>query len=338
MYSLEGLLSISYPEAVFFLQVAREWYEGFVIYSFMIYLLNFLTERYPDLSVVLAKKPPSIGHHKYPFCMLSPWIMGTDFLSKCKSGVFQYVLVRCTLTVVSVPGYLFGWYVEGVYSVRSLYSWMIAISCVSQMFALYSLFMFYHALHEEIYVLRPFAKFICIKIVVFFSWFQGVAIEVLVQLGHISALSEKGNDQSGHSVKEVAGGIQALLICMEMFLAAIAFYNSFPVSEFIPNILERDSLLRRRKSASLVPKSPRPIVYNASPVLMGGISRSNSPLNILSDSSASTDFDKRLEDIEAHEDDQLFMFPVVNRKLDLGGRREKNGNTGLFICPNYVAV
>ncbi|CAM9675587.1 unnamed protein product, partial [Ectocarpus fasciculatus] len=232
VYSLEGMLSISYPEAAFYLQVGREGYEGFVIYSFMIYLLNFLTDQYPDLALVLSDKPASIGHHKHPFCFLPPWRMGKEFLGNCKAGVFQYVLVRCVLTAVSVPGFMLGYYVEGVYSISSLYTWMIGISCVSQMFALYSLFLFYHALHEEIYVLRPFAKFVCIKIVVFFSWFQGVAIDVLVQLGHISEMREKENDHSGHSVQEVAAGIQDLLICMEMFLAAIAFYNSFPVSEF----------------------------------------------------------------------------------------------------------
>ena len=318
VYSLEGMLSISYPEAAFYLQVLREWYEGFVIYSFMIYLLNFLTDEYPDLPRVLSDKPSSIGHHKHPFCFLPPWKMGKEFLNNCKAGVFQYVLIRCVLTVVSVPGFMLGYYVEGTYSISSLYTWMVGISCVSQMFALYSLFLFYHALHEEIYVLRPFAKFVCIKIVVFFSWFQGVAIEVLVQLGHISEMSKQGDDQSGHSVQEVAAAIQDLLICMEMFLAAIAFYNSFPVSEFSPNKLERDSILRRRKtssdSASTQQNGPSLVLSAVARDMGSPSSGSVSPV---------TDTDNIVhisEVLETDGEEQLLLLPTLNRRLDLRER------------------
>ena len=282
--------------------------------------MNFLLALYPDLAQVLSEKPSSIGVHKYPFCLLYPWQMGSDFLSNCKSGVFQYVVVRTLLTALSIPGYVMGWYVEGDFSPYSPYFWSIVISCLSQMFALYSLFLFYHALHEEIYVLHPFAKFICIKVVVFFSWFQGVAIGTLVQLGHISGLSEE-SEQSGHTAQEVADGIQDLLICMEMFLAAIAFYNSFPVSEFSPDVVEKNSLLRRRKSASsmLLNLSCH---SNMSPKLA-----SQHPPGLLSDHvdtlqlvrlpSPVVNQSSSVEEGEADEEDQLLMFPEVNRKLDL---------------------
>lgn len=343
VYSVEGMASISHPHAAFYLQAAREWYEGFVIYSFMIYLLNFLTDRYPDLVTLLAEKSAGIGHHKYPFCLLQPWKMGAEFLIKCKFGVFQYVLMRCALTVISIPAHWLGWYVEGEYSLTSLYTWTIAVSCVSQMFALYTLFLFYHALHEEVYILRPFAKFICIKIVVFFSWFQGVAIEALVQLGHISALSDNGTDQSGHTVQEVAGGIQDLLICMEMFLAAIAFYNSFPVSEFSPNELERDSLLRRRKytaapidTAIISPHQPSSssslyfATANASSA--GLISHPVSPFQPVSNSNIYPSPVAResiidVIDVDSDESDRL-LFPIVKRRLDLGNNTKSTEGRG----------
>ena len=68
-------------------------------------------------------------------------------------------------------------------------------------------------------------KFFCLKMVIFFCWWQGVAIGLLVNLGQI-------NSAHGHSVQEVADLIQDLLISMEMLVAAIAFFNSFPIMEF----------------------------------------------------------------------------------------------------------
>lgn len=68
-------------------------------------------------------------------------------------------------------------------------------------------------------------KFFCLKMVIFFCWWQGVAIGLLVKLGQI-------NSAHGHSVQEVADLIQDLLISMEMLVAAIAFFNSFPIMEF----------------------------------------------------------------------------------------------------------
>lgn len=120
----------------------------------------------------------------------------------------------------------------------NLYTWMTGISCVSQMFALYCLLLFYHALHEELYAVRPFAKFVCIKLVVFFSWFQSVSIGALVQLGRIDGIEDaEAGDGDAHSPQEVAEGIQNLLITMEMLLAALAFYTSFSVSEFVIDTL-----------------------------------------------------------------------------------------------------
>lgn len=151
--------------------------------------------------------------------------MGSDFLRRCKAGVFQFVVVRFLLAVLTLLLRIIGCYDEGNYSSNSSYLWITLVCCCSQSWALYSLFMFYHCSHRELITMRPFMKFFCLKMVIFFCWWQALGIGLLVKLGHI-------NGAGGHSVQEVADLIQDLLISMEMLVAAIAFFISFPISEF----------------------------------------------------------------------------------------------------------
>ena len=109
--------------------------------------------------------------------------MGADFLRRCKAGVFQYVVVRFLLAVLTLFLRIIGCYEEGNYAYTSAYLWITAICCCSQSWALYSLFMFYHCSHKELITMRPFMKFLCLKMVIFFCWWQALAIGILVRLG-----------------------------------------------------------------------------------------------------------------------------------------------------------
>lgn len=231
VYSLEAMLSIIYYNKSFYFQTIRELYESYVIYCFMRYLLNYLGDE-RHLSVRFSSKTISLIHHKAPFCYLPPWQMGNEFLFRCKTGVFQYVLVRLLLTVMSLVLYVFHWYEEGNYSLNSAFLYVTLVNACSQWWALYSLFLFYHCFEADLQSVRPVAKILCIKLVVFFCWWQSIFIGSLVRLGHISGIERSEKGSRPHSAQEVANGVQDLLISMEMLFASIGFLHSFPVLEF----------------------------------------------------------------------------------------------------------
>lgn len=177
----------------------------------------------------LAMYPASMGVHKPPFCCLTPWQMGSDFVFKCKTGVFQYVVVRFFNSILTMILFTLGLYKEGSFSISQPFLWITAVNFCSQSWALYSLLLFFLCAHKELHGMRPFSKFACIKLIIFFSWWQALLIGIMVRAGRI-------NQGYGHSAQEIAVFIRATLISAEMVLAAVAFVYAFPVNEFALSI------------------------------------------------------------------------------------------------------
>ena len=86
---------------------------------------------------------------------------------------------------------------------------------VSVGYAFYCLGLFYILLHDPLESHNPIPKFLCIKAVLFLSFWQGVIIAGIVRLGWLPHIGD-------WTTQNVALAIQDVLICFEMTLVAFA--------------------------------------------------------------------------------------------------------------------
>merc|ERR1712154_479194 len=92
--------------------------------------------------------------------------------------------------------------------------------------AVTALIMFYHAFEPELEKYRTLAKFLCIKGVVFFAFWQGILLQILEHF-------EIVHSDKWYTEEEVAEAIQNLLICMEMGLLFAPIHSyAFPYAPY----------------------------------------------------------------------------------------------------------
>lgn len=241
LYSIESWLALRFKHFALYIETLREAYEAYVVFSFLYFLIALLGEE-AQLISILKEKPESRGRHTFPLnLILSPWIMGHELLHKCKVGVLQYVVIKNLVALAIVIMETLGIFHEGVFRLDGGYLYVCVISNISQIWALYCLILFYFALREDLQPWRPVGKFLCVKAVVFWTWWQSLLINVIgaaVQGDNQTPvkmfLSERGIEtiSPAHQEKEWTKGLQDYLICVEMLIASIAFTYAFTYKDY----------------------------------------------------------------------------------------------------------
>ena len=239
LYSVQSWLSLRFhgPARVY-IDTMRDLYEAYVIQSFVYYLIELLGGE-ECMAELLSRKEAHYGTHGrsgvLSGCIGGDWTMGKDFLLKVKHGVLQYVVVKTLLTLLTTFVFLpSGNYGEGSFSWSSAYVYITTILNVSVMYALYCLVKLFHAVKDDLRSpinWHPIGKFLCVKGVVFFTWWQGVIIYFLRSHGMI-------NDVGSWTGDEVANGIIDYLVCVEMVFFAIAHMFTFTYKEYLPEGME----------------------------------------------------------------------------------------------------
>jgi len=175
----------------------------------------------------LARQLEQIPQMKYtiPFCCfhIKP---GRIFLHRCKQMILQFVVCKPVLAIITFILQLTNTYDEGNLSPTSGYLWVSIMYNTSITISLYFLVLFYEATKDILSPFKPISKFLCIKAVIFFSFWQGVVIAVMV---YFNLVIEASGDWSQ---SDVATAAQNFIICIEMLPCAIAYALTFGHKSF----------------------------------------------------------------------------------------------------------
>lgn len=166
--------------------------------------------------------------HPWPmgYCLARVDISDPHTFLAIKRGILQYAWMKPILGIATIIMKATNTYQEGYISLTSGYLWSGILYNISVTLSLYSLAMFWVCMSEDLQPFRPMPKFLCIKLIIFASYWQGFFLSLLQFAGAIP------NDVPGYTADNLAAAIQDALICCEMPLFAIAHWYAFSWKDY----------------------------------------------------------------------------------------------------------
>nr|XP_029144123.1 protein LAZ1 homolog 1 isoform X3 [Arachis hypogaea] len=240
-YNQPEFLSLLDSSAAFNCEIIRDCYEAFALYCFERYLIaslggedktiEFMEGKSPtDSNSPLLKEEYAYGVVEHPFplnCCLRDWYLGPDFYQSVKIGIVQYVcrilmILKMICALLAMILQAFGVYGEGKFEWKYGYPYLASILNFSQTWALYCLVQFYTVTKDKLEPIKPLAKFLTFKSIIFLTWWQGVAVAFLFSMGAFK----------GALAQELKTRIQDYIICIEMGIAAVVHLYVFPATPY----------------------------------------------------------------------------------------------------------
>ena len=203
-------------------------WQAFTIYTFLQLLINFIGGERALIVLMTGRAPVA---HPWPLNFVCSKIDISDphtFLA-VKRGILQYTWVKPLLSLATIIMKATGIYQEGYIGLTSGYFWSSIVYNVSITVCLYALAMFWVCMTSDLKPFRPMPKFLCIKGIIFASYWQGLFLSILVWLGAIP------DDVPGYTPDNLAAAIQDALICFEMPLFSLAHWYAFSWHDYADN-------------------------------------------------------------------------------------------------------
>ncbi|KAH7338471.1 organic solute transporter Ostalpha-domain-containing protein [Rhizoctonia solani] len=225
LYAISSFISLFSLEAGVIIDVLRDIYEAFVIYCFFHLLLIYLGGERSLLILLYGREPKE---HAFPVSLFKRELDASDpftFLF-LRRGILQYVQVKPILAAVTLILKALGKYREGAFRVDAGYLYVSIIYNASICLSLYCLAMFWVCVNNDLKAFRPMPKFLCVKGILFFSFWQSICISLLVSIGVIKHIG------SYTDVEHISLAITDTLICYEMPFFAIAHSYAFSTADF----------------------------------------------------------------------------------------------------------
>ena len=132
--------------------------------------------------------------------------------------MLQFVLIKPITSVLAILLDEYGMFCDGTYNLHCGFPWLAFINNISVSFSLYFLVLFYKATEERLAPFNPFYKFVTVKAILFFSFWQSCMFQLLSSMDLFS--------------RDTGNVILNLIISVEMVFCAIAQSMAFSYHDF----------------------------------------------------------------------------------------------------------
>ncbi|UJR37159.1 hypothetical protein I4U23_029869 [Adineta vaga] len=230
IYSITSWLSILFFQSAIYMEFIKACYEAYIIYCFLLLLTKYLGGHRGVEEVILSRERIELP---LPCCCikLRPSV---KWVWVFKIGLLQYSWITPICSGVAVVLNLAGVYANGQWKFNRGYPYIIIIINISQTIALYSLVTFYSNTKDQLKPFKPLPKFIVIKLIVFFIFWQSVLMSGLAAI-HIlrnttcdpTTNNYCNGSTTGFTVEEEKILLENVLVCVEMFFFSIAHHWIF---------------------------------------------------------------------------------------------------------------
>ncbi|KAI0073973.1 DUF300-domain-containing protein [Panus rudis PR-1116 ss-1] len=215
IYAIISFFSYRFFRSYTYYELAETAYESVTLSAFLLLLIEYVAATGTGHSVdnAIARKEKS--KLPLPFCFWRYRPTKAYFMYTVKWSVLQYVIIRPLLTIVGIICQKKGILCEsGSWSLHTAKAYIAVIDFISITVALYGLLVFYGLTKDELKGRKPLAKFLAIKLIVMFTFYQSFIFSALE--GHVI------HETTYWTEENIADGLNALAICIEM-----VFFSAF---------------------------------------------------------------------------------------------------------------
>ncbi|KAF4622085.1 hypothetical protein D9613_009583 [Agrocybe pediades] len=204
-----------------FIQIA---YEAVTLSAFLLLIIEYVASTATGHSAEKALERKDKSPLPMPFCCWRYRPTKAYFMYTVKWSVLQYVIIRPAASIAGIICEKLDILCEADgYSLKYASIYIDGLDFISISIALYGLFVFYGLTKEELADKRPLAKFLSIKLIVMFTFYQTFVIKALHSKIHATAYWTTTN---------IANGLNALCICVEMIFFSALMWWAYTAKEY----------------------------------------------------------------------------------------------------------
>ncbi|TPX31467.1 hypothetical protein SmJEL517_g05200 [Synchytrium microbalum] len=229
IYSIVSTFQFRWFNLATVYELASSIYEAFVVWSFFSLMLIYVGDDAKEQHEALSKMPDHA-------CMIPlNWIWrkkfsprGRTFFIVSRLGVLQYVVVKPLTNILGIVLEYYDLLCPQSFAIYHGEFWVSGLAMISVSIAMYILLTFYFVVHEEIQKHNPLQKLLAVKFVVFLSFWQNIILGFLAGSNLLPSFPP-------WTPGGLAASLQSLLLCIEMFIAAVWHQWAFAWQEFLTN-------------------------------------------------------------------------------------------------------